>query len=630
MLVKMLLSCIVDADRLDAYLFEISPDEAEYAQLVEEQLEHERAIVCFEELSERLERYLRNYEKRTYIDEIRADISDRCLDAAKKARGIYRLQVPTGGGKTLSSLRFALAHAKAHGLERVVYVIPYLSIIEQTADKFYEVLGTTRESGTILEHHSNVIFEDKDTEETEHKLLTSRWDSPIIITTMVQFLESVFSAKSGDLRKLHNFSKSVFIFDEVQSLPLKTTYMFNEAMNFLVDCAGSSALLCSATQPLLDEVEEHFIRMASEPSIIDEELNSKFTALKRTKICKLGKLSISGLADFALEQLEKNGSCLVIVNKKKSAALLYRAVKERFPDARHLSTAMCQAHREAVIGKVKDDLKEKRPVLCISTQLIEAGVDISFGCVIRELAGLDSIAQAAGRCNRNGEYGETRAVYVVELEGGGSLEKLKDIQEGAECAERIFRELEKGYYGDKDALSEEVMDSYYKYYFAARDEVFAYPRSMTQNQNSSSRRSFRKHSSSLYDLLSKNNLGTRAAESRRISLDGLKMHQAFKTAGEEFEVIDRGRRDVVVEGYNKCVRKLSEKYLSADLAERRKLLPKLSRYSVSLYEWEFENLSEKIRFQASEDGVLFLPDGFYGETGFDLGGSLPFLDVWKG
>jgi CRISPR-associated endonuclease/helicase Cas3 len=245
LLTKSVFSCLVDSDRYNAYCFEINKVSEIKIQLPP-----------WEEYAQRLEQKISTFSATSGINIIRREISEKCLCAANRPKGIYRLDVPTGGGKTLSSLRFALNHARIHEAEHVIYVIPYLSVLEQTAKDIKKALQFKPADSFILEHHSNLIISDDPEEAQAYRLLTDRWDSPIIITTMVQFLESIYSSKSSDLRKFHNMGNAVFIFDEVQSLPLKCTYLFNEAVNYLYYCAGCSILLCTATQPPLNETEK--------------------------------------------------------------------------------------------------------------------------------------------------------------------------------------------------------------------------------------------------------------------------------------------------------------------------------------------------------------------------------------
>nr|MBP8988847.1 CRISPR-associated endonuclease Cas3'' [Clostridia bacterium] len=244
MLTKFIFSCLVDADRHNAYCFET-------------QTKPVLTNPPWNKFSNNLGHFLaqKNNDSNQFIDTLRQKISDQCFCSANRRQGIYQLEVPTGGGKTLSSLRFALEHARIHNMERIIYIIPYLSVLEQTADNIRKALGLAKDDVCILEHHSNLIPPDDEEKVQEKKLLTDRWDAPIVITTVVQFLESIFSQRASKLRKLHNMTNAVLIFDEVQSLPVKCVNLFNDAVNFLSIFGKSTVLLCTATQPLLDHTE---------------------------------------------------------------------------------------------------------------------------------------------------------------------------------------------------------------------------------------------------------------------------------------------------------------------------------------------------------------------------------------
>ena len=310
------------------------------------------------------------------IIELRNDISRQCAEAGLREIGIYTLEVPTGGGKTLSSLRFALEHARKHNLDRIIYVIPYLSILSQTAIEMRSALNADNE--TVLEHHSNVLPDDPE----YYKLHTDRWDSPIILTTQVQFLESVFSAKGSDLRKLHNMARSVIIFDEIQTLPVKCVHLFNSILNFLNKVCGTTILLCTATRPLLDKVS-HPVILSEHPSIAVcgkiPRRNEIVNALRPAGY------SYEELTDFILEK--HIASTLIIVNTKTAARSLYLQLRSRAKNVLHLSTNMCPSHRDYVISNLRCMLSRGESVICVATQLIEAGVNISFECVIRDLQG---------------------------------------------------------------------------------------------------------------------------------------------------------------------------------------------------------------------------------------------------
>ncbi|HSV31346.1 MAG TPA: helicase-related protein, partial [Atribacteraceae bacterium] len=423
----------------------------------------------------------------------------------------------------------------------------------------------------ILEHHSNFITPDDESEAQTYRFLTDRWNQPIIITTMVQFLESVYSHKGGNLRKLHNMMNAVFIFDEVQSLPVKCVHLFNNTINYLRTFGNCTALLCTATQPLIDKVERpiHF----SSPSELIADTGEAFKKLKRTRIVdstvKSG-YSTEALRDFVLEKLDAVGNCLVILNTKKDVANLYRAVKNYINEDKetqiklvHLSTSMCPAHRMEAIDSMQQEegnkkmLKRER-ILCISTQLIEAGVDISFACVVRALAGLDSIAQAAGRCNRNGEEPNGREVYIVNL-AEENLSKLPDIKCGSDVTSRILDEPV------DDLLSHAVMNRYYQEYFYKRRDKMDYSY----------------NNGYIYDLLSENKKGSGTYINSGDKAPFPALRQAFQTAGEQFYVIEKGTAAVLVP-YGRGT-EIAEKYSAAKLRNKSKLLREMGRYSVSLY-----------------------------------------------
>lgn len=580
LLTKSVFSCLVDADRYNAYCFEINKVP-----------EIDRPLPPWEDYAQRLEQKISTFRADSEINKIRRDISEYCLNAAKRPKGIYRLDVPTGGGKTLSSLRFALNHAKIHKAEHVIYVIPYLSVLEQTADDIKKALQCKPEDNFILEHHSNFIINDDHEETQTYRLLTDRWDSPIIITTMVQFLESIYSNKSSDLRKFHNMANSVFIFDEVQSLPIKCVYLFNEVINYLYYCAGCSVLLCTATQPPLNEADKPIL--SELPSLIPD-MSESFHKLKRTYIKNKtipGGYSTEAFQQFVLEKYKEEGNCLVIVNTKSDAVRIYNSLKsyiEANPQDKielvHLSTTMCPAHRLDTINTIKEKKQER--ILCISTQLIEAGVNISFNCVIRVIAGLDSIAQAAGRCNRNGEDPRGKNVYVVNL-ANENLSMLPDIKCGADITYRILAEC------PEDLLSPLVIQRYYKEYFAKQKIQMYYQIEELGN---------------LYDLLSVNRKGTGAYR----DIGGTKppaLRQAFQTAGEYFSVIEQRTIGVLVPYKEGAT--LVERIKCADLKEKNTLIRQIGRYSVSLYPYQIKKLEELRALSLVDDGLIMLDSKYY-------------------
>lgn len=349
LLTKAVFSCLVDSDRYNAYCFEMNKP-----------MEIATNLPAWTEYAQRLEQKISTFKSDSDINIIRREISEKCLRAAIRPKGIYRLDVPTGGGKTLSSLRFALNHANNHKLDRIIYVIPYLSVLEQTADEIKKALQVEHDEDFILEHHSNFEVSENEEEAQAYHLLAERWESPIILTTMVQFLESIYSCKNSNLRKFHNMANAVIIFDEVQSLPLKCVHLFNEAINFLHFCGGSSVLLCTATQPTLDEADKP-IYLSDGPALIPD-MSEKFSKLKRTHIVNKtlpGGYSYDDLKEFILEKYSEEGNCLVILNTKRDAVKLYLLLQqyiEQNPHKQiklfHLSTSMCPAHRLKTIKEI--------------------------------------------------------------------------------------------------------------------------------------------------------------------------------------------------------------------------------------------------------------------------------------
>ncbi len=379
--VRMLLSCLVDADHLDTEAFG-SPHKTIIRNQAQTNLETllERLKASQEEIMQKA--------KPTPVNKARADVYFAALKAALEPTGFFRLSVPTGGGKTRSSLAFALQHAIIHKLERVIYVVPFLSITTQIASEFREILGVEN----VLEHHSAVKI-DSDEGLTRAKLATENWDAPIIITTGVQFLESLFANKTSKLRKLHRISNAVIIFDEAQTLPAPLLTPILEVLHQLTGRYRSSLVLCTATQPALDARSGFPELNAFE---IAPDVPELYNTLKRvTYEFPTEPWDYARVAD----EIEKHDQVLCIVNTRAAAREIWQALED--DSAIHLSTHLCGAHRLERITEIKKRLFEKQPCLVISTTLIEAGVDVDFPVVLRAFAPLDSIVQAAGRCNRN-------------------------------------------------------------------------------------------------------------------------------------------------------------------------------------------------------------------------------------
>lgn len=380
--VKMLFSCLVDADWLDTERF-MDADRA--ASRPEK----------FDNIPTLLARYharMATFQADTPVNKLRADILHAVLDKAKNAPGLYTLTVPTGGGKTLASLGFALEHAKAHNKCKIIYAIPYSTIIEQTSKTLSDILGARN----VLEHHAEARWrEDKDEVANPLRQLTENWDGvPVVVTTNVQFFESFYSAQSSRCRKLHNVANSVIILDEAQKLPEKFLAPCAELLRRLVSDYGCTVILCTATQPDLSAFR---LTGATE---LAPNVDGLYAALRRVDYHLLGRMEWPALAD----RIAQEQGALCVVNTRQDARDLYAELAAHKPgDTFHLSTWMCPAHRRDVITAIRERLKAGTPTYVVSTSLIEAGVDLDFPAVFRALAGLDSLAQAAGRCNREGK-----------------------------------------------------------------------------------------------------------------------------------------------------------------------------------------------------------------------------------
>ena len=379
---RMLYSCLVDADYLDTEAFMTKTPRGGYDSLPV--------------LLDRLNTYIKPwFPGETELNRNRCHILSQCLKSAALPRGIYSLTVPTGGGKTVSSLAFALKHAVENGLDRVIYVIPYTSIIEQNAAVFRGILG----ENNVVEHHSGVQFDNEEETNQENlfqRLASENWDAPVIVTTAVQFFESLYSNRSSQCRKLHNMANSVIIFDEAQMLP---TCHLKPCVGAIANLAAhfrSTVVLCTATQPVLSDLFQQFC-----PELRIRELCPQvadaFQKFRRVTYRDGGTLSDEALA----EELRQQNQVLCIVNTRKAAQKIYDLLP--MEGSFHLSTLMYPAHRKVVLNTIRQRLRDGLPCRVVSTSLIEAGVDVDFPAVYREIAGLDSIAQAAGRCNREGK-----------------------------------------------------------------------------------------------------------------------------------------------------------------------------------------------------------------------------------
>lgn len=401
---RMIFSALVDADFLDTEQFMDS-----------ERAEWRESGPSLNVLSSVLDEHLSGFSSTGKINALRADILACCRANSERDPGLFTLTVPTGGGKTLTSMAFALDHALKHGLRRIVYVVPYTSIIEQNAQVFRDIFP----AGSVVEHHSTFNEKRLDAEgygenalaAKRHRLACENWDAPVVVTTSVQFFESLYSNKPSMCRKLHNLAKSVIILDEAQMLPTEYLDPCLRALEALALDYGSSVVLCTATQPALDKNDlacglENLFEIAPDPLRMHREF-------RRTRLDYVGGKFLMDVADM----MRSREQVLCIVNTRKRASELFDMVKDE-DGACHLSALMCPTHRSRALDGIRAMLRSGNPCRLVSTQLIEAGVDVSFPEVLREIAGLDSIVQAAGRCNREGENKALALVRVFSPQEG--------------------------------------------------------------------------------------------------------------------------------------------------------------------------------------------------------------------
>lgn len=406
--IRMLFSCLVDADFLDTEAF---MDEGNKQLRNEVYPEIEELLTSFDEYMNSM----CSEADRTNVNTIRAEVLEQCRNAAENEPGVFTLTVPTGGGKTLSSLAFSLRHAIKWGKNRIIYVIPYTSIIEQTAQVFRKIPGF---KDAVLENHCNVSTHDESSESIRSRLAAENWDAPIIVTTSVQFFESLYACKTSRCRKLHNIANSVVIFDEAQCLPPRFIRPAVFAIRELCLHYDVTPVICTATQPVLTQSESFDFKFRegfeSVTEIIDNPAQLS-DGLQRVSVERFRDLQPVAYETVAESMLAENKSALCIVNRKNDARELYGMLPEE--QTIHLSTNMCAEHRLKALETIREWLLEtSNLVFVVSTSLVEAGVDLDFPVVYRALAGLDSIAQAAGRCNREGTlsgFGKT-VVFVPE------------------------------------------------------------------------------------------------------------------------------------------------------------------------------------------------------------------------
>jgi CRISPR-associated endonuclease/helicase Cas3 len=602
LLVRFLFSCLIDADRTDTADF--SNGNASLRQL--------GRYVGWSGLAGLLEEELKGLSGGSSINELRRQVSESCLVASARPTGTYLLTVPTGGGKTLASLRFALHHAEKWNLDRVIHVSPYTSIIDQNAKVVRDILepAGTEFASVVLEHHSNLT----PLHQTwKSKILSENWDAPVVFTTAVQLLEGLFGSGTRAVRRMHQMARSVLIFDETQTVPIRCVHLLNNALNFLVEQCGSTVVLCTATQPLLHEVDpaKGAIRLGEHAEIM-QNVPALFAQIRRCETYdrrKPGGWEHGEAAELAISEARRARSCLVVVNTKREALSIYNECRTRGTGfaVSHLSTSLCPAHRLRILDDVKSRLKQGAPTICVSTQLIEAGVDISFGSAIRALAGIDSIAQTAGRCNRHGEADLGR-VHVINLD---RLPKaLHEIQLAQEAAERVLDEnAGGGEIGTVDLSDARLIALYFRYYFFDRRNDMDYPVGPDRAERNDT----------LLNMLAENKLAVSGRPVPPVSL-----RQAFQKAADAFEVIDPGTRGVIVPYSPEGKALIGELCGAFDLRKRFKLLKRAQQFTVNVFPHVLNELQRTHAVHEVQEGsgILHLDERWYSnDFGLNIEGT---------
>lgn len=546
--IRMLYSCLVDADFLDTeYFMKNGETERNSGEEIE---------LLWNKLLRQVQSWLENDAIDT-INGRRTEILRECIQKGTMAKGLFRLTVPTGGGKTIASLAFALRHAQEHGCGRIIYVVPYTSIIEQNADVFRERLGTEN----VLEHHCNVEYESTD-ELKPMQLAAENWDKPVIVTTNVQFFESLYGNTSSKCRKLHNIANSVIVLDEAQMLPNGYLIPCVSALNELIARYHCSVVLCTATQPAL----QGFFSKTLPWTELCPRMEEQFRFFKRASIQVVKeKWTEEDLEQQLRERFTEGSQILCILNTKAAVQRVYDALAGE--GVYHLSTFMTPVHRRRVLKTIRQTLEEKKPCLVIATSLVEAGVDLDFQLVYRQLAGIDSLIQAAGRCNREGKRSlEESIVYVFQMKD----EKIPGQEQQMDVAKQVIRKCE-------DVSAPEAVQEYFTRLYRYKGE---------------------------------------ALDKKKIMENFSGTHFSFAKTGHEFRLIEENTRTILVPSEERA--KEIENRLRYQGATKS-LLREAGQYSVNVYENLFQRLYGAGRLmeisEGQKDGIFVLrnPEQSYSE-----------------
>jgi len=555
---KYLFSCLTDADFLDTERFynninrEIKSDFNKCLDLINKAIDEKPSI--------------------TKVQASRKILQTQAFSKAENNAEIYLLNMPTGSGKTLCSMKYALKRVIIKEKKRIIYVIPYTSIIEQTAKVFEDIFG---QHVQILQHHSNYFYDENNENSDEYinsekmKMATENWDAPIIITTNVQFFQSIYDYRSSRLRKLHNIADSIIVFDEIHMMPIDYLQPCIRAIGYVAKLLNSEILFLTATMPNFKNLFELYIPNANVIDLVEDK--SLFPVFKNCTYKYLGKCELESI----IEKSQNYESSLIIVNNRKKARQIYSMCTGK---KYHLSTYMTNYDRSEVIKNIRNDLEYKSKVTVVSTSLIEAGVDLDFEAVFRELSGLDSLLQSAGRCNREGKR-ENGYMYIFENED--ISKKQSDLLIRANIARGIIKENVVA--GEIDINSPKCIESYYKKLYGFN-----------------------------YDKIERNSIAKQCKDPRYLP---------FRSYAESFKMIDSDTIAIVIDRDENSHSLIQELKYS-----KKSVIRKLQKYTSNVYIWEFEELYKQgvlddyktgiycltnLNYYDNEVGLIFEYNGIY-------------------
>jgi len=631
LMIKMLYSCLIDADRTSTVRFEEQGQSA---------FRQDGNYVSWERLIQVFETHLSTFDEQSLLNKNRQLISHRCFQQAKLPRDVYRLTVPTGGGKTLSSLRFALHHARWHSdnneetsVKRIFYILPLTTIIDQNADVVRSIFHAPDLAGrVVLEHHSNLLketFSDENDIDGEigyrhNDLLSENWDAPIIFITLARFLECFFDTGTRDVRRMHQLADSILIFDEIQNMDIHFFGIFNSIIRFLKEFCNCTIILCTATQPLFDSsgLGKHALPFGSQEDLL-EELAYLDREFKRVEIIDITwnakgswKMTEEELVSFVQTLLKTENSVLIVTNTKKQAANLYRRLKKMENNSYHLSTNMCPCHRKKQLENIIEALDRihngsPEKLICVSTNLIEAGCDLDFDTGIRYKAGMDSVIQTAGRINRNARQAVLGKLYIVELADENLGSSLKTIEFGKKAATRVLDDFRSHpEFFSNDLQSRKTISLYYQYYYELtwqqNEDLILYPRKKDGggertiygmvSDNQSAQEEYGKHCQRIHK-----------------TIPPIPVPQAFKDAAMEFQAIDDSGQQGVLVQYEEGEALINQLCGNTDLATVKAALKEGQKYSVNLSSSMFEKLQYQNAIHETQkgSGIVYLLKDFY-------------------